>query len=78
MHPCRLRKSTLHVVAVYQIAMIGRAASLRVAWFCFAQQARSFHFRHRAHAPITPRSTNFSQWVFRRHIEQGLGRDVAS
>ena len=62
MHPCRLRKSTLHVVAVYQIAMIGRTASLRVVWFCFAQQARSFHFRHRAHAPITPRSTNFSQW----------------
>jgi hypothetical protein len=29
---------------------------------CFAQQTRAFHFRHRSHAPITPRSENFSQW----------------
>jgi hypothetical protein len=25
-------------------------------------QSRSFHFRHRAHAAITPRAANFSQW----------------
>jgi hypothetical protein len=29
---------------------------------CHAQQNRRFHFRHTAHAAITPRSTNFSQW----------------
>jgi hypothetical protein len=29
---------------------------------CHVQQNRRFHFRHTAHAPITPRSTNFSQW----------------
>ena len=43
------------------IASMGRVASLR-AWRGVAQPARSFHFRHRAQTPITPRSTNFSQW----------------
>lgn len=52
MDPCIMHTLIAHMIS--SVPAVWRA--------CCAQQTRAFHFRHTAHAAITPRSTNFSQW----------------